>query len=169
MVVHEGAVPKTVIRIRTSTVIMAFVSQFLKWNCTVEKKQDVALCFCCLSPHIHIPIKKHKKSMHKNQYLLNAVVLLLFLLLQYNMRSCYTVAKLNCGSIQGSVARGNWNVTLYPFTLQKCSEKQNIALLPFPLFLSPSRPPLPRLHPTLFFLLSLQVSVFAFFIIFQLS
>lgn len=30
MVVHDGAVPETVLGIGTSTVIMAFVSQFLK-------------------------------------------------------------------------------------------------------------------------------------------
>lgn len=111
MVVHDGAVPKTVIGIRTSTVIMAFVSQFLKWNCTVKKKQNkkkitvyqLWLGLCCLLTKLHISTTK-----------ICIYWLLHSTLLQSYMIRRYTSGRLNCSSMWDSLPRANWNVTLYP-------------------------------------------------------
>lgn len=118
------------------------------WNEIAQLKrnsiQDVALCFCCLLT-IHFYLENIKKT----------VAAVLFINVCPSCFSfCFSNARLNYSSIQGPGTRGNWNVTPYPFTLQKCSEKQNIVLLPFP----PHQPQTPSLPPSL--LLQVCVCIF---------
>lgn len=111
MVVHDGAVPKTVIRIRTSTVIMAFVSQFLKWNCTVEKETVYQMFVLLVYTFLR---EKHNPNSNAQKSTSTEFSICCF----FCCSTTWSAARLNWSSIQGSVPWENWNVTLYPFTLR---------------------------------------------------
>lgn len=131
MVVHDGAVPKRVIGIGASTVMMAFVSQFLKWNLHSLKKktlhQEANLWLCSLLNESYTVFHTPQKS--ENQDRLNTQLLLWF---QYCMISSYTNTRLNGNSIQSSAPRGNWNVTpLYILSLLRRLQRKYCS---FPFF-----------------------------------
>lgn len=159
MVVHDGAVPKTVIRIRTSTVIMAFVSQFLKWNCTVEKETVYQMFVLLVYTFLR---EKHNPNSNAQKSTSTEFSICCF----FCCSTTWSAARLNWSSIQGSVPWENWNVTLYPFTLRGFRETKYCPPLFFCISLSFVSL---CLIASLFSSLSCCKCVFAFFIIFQLS
>lgn len=138
------------------------------WNeiAQLKKKQNTrcgsVFCFVFCYFYSRKIFKKNKCT--KQSSTPECLPFKLFLLLRRNMNSCCTGARLIWSSTQGSVPRGNWNVTPYPFTLQKCSEKQNLVLLlPFsPLSDSSLTSLPPSLRPSVFLLLLRRVCVCIF-------
>lgn len=118
------------------------------WKETVYKMMLCVFAACYLIQDYTFLPETHKTNMYKNQHILSVLVLRLFPLLQYNTSSCYTDARLDCSSIQGSAPRGNWNVTLYPSPFRSVQRNK---ILSSSLFLSysTSLPPSLSVPPSL--------------------
>lgn len=174
MVVHEGAVPKTVIRIRTSTVIMAFVSQFLKWNCTVEKKQYTRCGFVFLllvTSYIHFfKKKKNEANMFKRltftKCFSSSVVSFIALHYEQWLHHCWAKLWFNTGLCSKGKLKCH-SISFHPSEVFRVTK---YCPPPFSSLSLSSSPPRPASIPLCSsFSCTKCVCVFAFFIIFQLS